>query len=155
MTQRERERIARQHLYQYAKDKRELEEYARKVFAAPRHDETGIRGSVTADPTANAGIALADPPKHLQRKQKWIAAIDDAIHELIQTDDGDERGFTYICTRIYGLDGKRHSRRKNRDTALKIADDCNMSVRSLYYRLGIIVNVVIAHAVEHECFEDK
>lgn len=154
MTQREREQEARRHLYRYAQDRREIEEYEQSVFGSPKHDESGIRGSGISDPTARLGVALAEPPQRLEHKRRWIAAIDDALDELRQT-DVDAHGLAYICTRIYGLDGRRHKRRENRDASIKVALDCHLSVRALYYRLGIITNVVIAHAADHGCFEEK
>lgn len=152
MTQREREREARRRLYRYAQQKREIEEYEQAVFGAPKHDKSGVRGPGISDPTARQGIALADPPRSITEKMRWVSAIEDALTELCEMDEGDAHGLVYICTHTYGMDGRRHKRRENRDTAIKIADDCHLSVRAMYYRLAVILNVVIYHATEHGCF---
>jgi len=156
MTQREREAEVRRRLYGYAKYKKELAEYVDDIFNGTKpHDESGVRGTGISDPSARGGIALADLPRHLADKQKWIYAIDSAIKELRDMDAGDSRGLVYICTHLYGLDGRRHKRRDNRDTAVKVADDCFMSVRSLYYRVRIILNVVLYHAAKNGCFGEQ
>ena len=154
MTQREREKTARRHLYGYALYVREIRQYERSVYGATRN-ETGIRGSEISDPTARSGMALAEPPADLQRKRAWIEAIDAAIDELRQMDAGNAHGYVYICTHIYGLNGQRHKRRENTETSLKVANDCTMSVAALYYRVKTIVSVVIYHAGQRGLFEEK
>ena len=153
MTQREREQTVRRHLYKYAQYKRDIEDYEQAVFGTHSSDESGIRGSGISDPTARLGIALAEPPRAMVEKLRWVYAIDDALVELQDMDAGEKHGLVYIASHTYGLDGKRHKRKENRDTALKIASDCHMSVRALYYRLGVITNVVIFHAAERNCFD--
>ena len=155
MTQREREQTARWHLYRYAQYVRELRQYEQAVFGAPQHDGTGVRGSEISDPTARSGIALAEPPPSLGQHRRWIDAIDAAMNELAGMDGTDGQGYVYICTRMFGLDGQRHTRRENRDTVLKISADCNLSVRALYGRVNTIVNTVIYHAAELGLFEEK
>ena len=154
MTQREREQTARRHLYRYAQYVREVRQYEQSVLGAT-HNETGIRGSEISDPTARSGMALAEPPKDLGHKRQWIDAIDAAMDELAGMDGQDAYGYVHICTRMFGLDGQRHKRRENRDTALKISMDCNLSVRALYGRVNTIVNTVIYHAAELGLFEEK
>ena len=154
MTQRERERTVRRHLYRYARDVRDVRQYEQSVFGAT-HNETGIRGSNILDPTARSGIALADPPDDLQQKRLWIEAIDAAMEELEQADGSNERGYVYICTRMFGLDGHRHKRQENRDTAAKVADECFMSVSSMYNRIGTFINIVIYYATQKKLFQEK
>ena len=148
MTQKDRERIVRRHLYRYALYVRELRQYEQAVFGAPQHDGTGVRGSEISDPTARSGIALAEPPPSLGQHRRWIDAIDAAMNELAGMDGTDGQ-------RMFGLDGQRHKRRENRDTALKIAIDCNLSVRAMYDRAGTIINTVIYHAAKAGLFEAK
>lgn len=155
MTQKDRERIVRRHLYRYALYVRELRQYEQAVFGAPQHDGTGVRGSEISDPTARSGIALAEPPPSLGQHRRWIDAIDAAMNELAGMDRTDGQGYVYICTRMFGLDGQRHKRRENRDTALKIAIDCNLSVRAMYARAETIINTVIYHAAKAGLFEAK
>jgi hypothetical protein len=152
MTQRERERLAKRHLYSYSNDIDDVTEFENMMFATPKHDESGIRGTGISDPTARIGIALASPPKHIEEKRSWIRAINSALDELKEMDDGSNHGYAYIATKIYGLDGKRHKRRENRDTAIKVADECFISQRTLYYKMRQIINIVIVHAVQHGCF---
>lgn len=153
MTQRDREQVVRRHLYRYAQYVREVEQYEQSVFGASQHNETGIRGSEISDPTARSGIALAEPPRSLEQKRRWIAAIDDTVIELERMDTDEEHGYAYICTHIFGLDGQKHKRKENSDTALRIAEDCNLSVRALYGRISTIINIVIYHAAELGLFE--
>lgn len=155
MTQRDREQVARRHLYRYAQYVRDVQQYEQSVFGTSPQNETGIRGSEISDPTARSGIALADPPKALEQKRKWIDAIDAAMRELARMDAGAERGYTYICTHIYGLDGQKHKRKENSDTAAKIAEECFLSIRALYGRITTIVNIVIFHAAERGLFEKE
>lgn len=153
MTQREREQEVRRRLYRYAQYSREVAEYKDALLTGSQHrDESGVRGSSIPDPVARLGIALADLPRYLAEKERWIGAIDDAMCELREMDAGDTHGLAYICTHIYGLDGRRHKKRENRDTAVKVADECHLSIRALYYRLGVIHNVVIFHAAENGLF---
>ncbi len=154
MTQRDRERIARKHLYRYAQYARDVRQYEQSVFGAT-HNETGIRGSEISDPTARSGIALAEPPKDLRSKRRWIEAIDASIIDLALMDGHDAYGYVYICTHMFGMNGQKHKRDENRETALKIAGDCNLSVRALYNRAGTIVNTVIYHAAGMGLFEDE
>lgn len=154
MTQRDREKTARRNLYRYAQYVREIRQYEQSVFSAT-HNETGIRGSEVSDPTARSGIALADPPVDLRHMRLWVYAIDAAMDELAGMDGQDTHGYVHICTRIFGLDGKRHKRRENRDTSVKIASECSMSVAALYCRVKTIVNVVVYHAAELGLFREK
>ena len=153
MTQKDRERITRRHLYRYTQYVREVRQYEQAVFGAPQHDGTGVRGSEISDPTARSGIALADPPRRLEQHRRWISVIDAAMDELAGMDGQDVHGYAYICMRMFGLDGQRHKRKENRDTALKISGDCNLSVRALYGRVSTIVDTVIYHAPNAGLFE--
>lgn len=155
MTQKDRERIARRHLYRYAQYVQEVRRYEQSVFGAPQHDGTGVRGSEISDPTARSGMALADPPPSLDQHRRWIDAIDAAMNELAGMDGGDANGYVYICVRMFGMDGQKHKRKENRDTALKIALDCNLSVRALYGRIGTIISTVVYYAAKAELFETK
>lgn len=155
MTQREREQTVRRHLYRYAQYVREVRRYEQSIFGSPQTNETGIRGSNVSDPTARSGIALADPPKTLERKRRWIIAVDSAMDELSSMDGGDERGYVFICTHVFGLDGHRNKCRANRDSVLKIACDCNLSVRALYGRISTIINTVIFYATGLRLFDEE
>ena len=149
MTQREREQEVRRRLYHYAQYKRELKEYEDDVLnGTPQHDDSGIRGTDISDPAARAGIALADMPKHLQEKRRWCEAIEAALGEMHQMDGQDRRGLAYICTQVYGLDGRKRFGKNNVGIKNKVAYDCNLSISAMYYRIGVITTVVMFHAAD-------
>ena len=149
MTQREREQEVRRRLYHYAAYRREIKEYTDDVLhGTPQHDDSGVRGSGISDPAARAGVALADMPPHLRDKQRWVDAIDDALKELQEMDGQDSRGLAYICTQVYGLDGRKRSGKNNVGLKNKVAYDCNLSISAMYYRIGVITTVVMFHAAD-------
>lgn len=149
MTQKEREAEVRKKLYKYAAYRKDIEDYESIVYDSPKHDDSGVRGTDISDPTARIAVALANPPPNMRMKYLWVNAIDDALDEMELADDGNKRGLVFIATAIYGLDGKRHKKRKNRDTAIKVAMDCELSRSALYYRLTLISSIVMYHAILH------
>lgn len=145
MTQKEREREVRRRLYKYASYRKELKEYVDDIlYGTPSHDESGVRGTDISDPTGRNGVRLANLPKGLDEKWLWVEAIDDALTEMRDVDDAHR--LVYICKRVYGLDGRRHKRRVNRDMHIKIADEVHLSISALYGRLQTINKIVMYHA---------
>ena len=145
MTQKEREREVRKRLYQYASYLKEVRQYEEDIlYGTPKHDESGVRGTDISDPTGRAGVRLANMPKDIEAKRAWVEAIDEALVEMRELDDAHR--LTYICTRVYGLDGRRHKRRVNRDMNIKIADEVHLSISALYLKLGMINKIVMYHA---------
>ena len=150
-TFRDREAEVKRRLYQYARYKGDIVEYFNEAFiTSTAFSLSGVHGTAISDRTANTAIAHIEVPNDILVKKQWVAAIEKALDELRSMDaaDGNERGYVYICTRLYGLDGKRHNKRKNRDTAIKIADDCFISVRTLYYKMNVILKVVMFHVAD-------
>lgn len=148
MTQRERDREVRRRLYRYWAYRRDIDDYEQLIFGKPQMDESGIRSPGISDPTARIGMALACPPPLINEKYQWVAAIEDALAEMDETDYGDLKPLSYIAAKVYGLDGKRHKRRQNRDTAIRTALDCGLSRTTLYNRLDVIRSIVQYHAVK-------
>jgi len=147
MTQREREQEVRRRLYHYAAYRREINEYTDDVLhGTPQHDDSGVRGSGISDPAARAGVALADMPPRLQEKKAWVDAITMALNEM-------DTELQYICIHVYGLTGKTHKKRENKETAVRVAEACSLSRASLYYRLRVIQSTVLYHAAKRGLFE--
>ena len=143
MTQKDREREVRRRLYQYASSRAEVETYEGDIiFGVPVFDESGVRGSGTGDPTARKGIALAEIPDDIIMKARWIDCINESLLEM-KEEDAD---LVTIAVRIFGLDGRRHKRRANRELRFKVANEMNLSTSALYYKQTLITRIVMFHA---------
>ncbi len=143
MTQKDREREVRKRLYQYASAKTEVELFEGDViYGAPVFDDSGVRGTGISDPTARKGISLAEIPEELILKAKWVECINDSLREM----RAEYEDLVTVAVKIYGLDGHRHRKRKNRELRFKIADDLNLSMSALYYKQTLINRIVMFHA---------
>ena len=148
MNQRDREREIRRRLYEYASYKKDIDEYVDSIInSTPSFDESGVRGTAVSDPTARAGVALANMPRDLETKQQWVEAIEEALAELQELDGSDTHGYVYICVRVFGMQ-RRHKKKKNREVAIKVAMDCNMALSTLYNRLAVVTKIVLFHATK-------
>lgn len=109
LTKEEKKEVAK-HVYKYFEYKREIAEYREKVLhgSKPMYGEIGGGYSYHSDNTAIKAIKLADPPKNIQEKIKWVEAIEKAINRFKNTDKGkilqmkyfDEEGDYYIMQKL-------------------------------------------------------
>lgn len=142
MTQRERERAVRFHLFNYGDLKQEIANYEKDIiYGSKEVDITGIHGTGISDPSAQKGMKLAEKSEQLRINEKWIEAIDDGMKELLRMDKGNERGYLYICKRMYGIPNRRF-----RQGTVRIAIECGLARSSIYSKLQTITNIMVFHA---------
>ena len=140
----------RQRLYEYASMKREVRQWEQDLIGLQGGSgdlNAGIRSIGTnSDPTGRNALLLAEAPAHIQRKRKWIVAIDSAIAEIKQQDGGIMFGTFYIMRQVYNLDGVKRTRREKQSRMERVQKDCHISQRTLYRRLDEIISIVSYHS---------
>ena len=140
MTQKDREKIVRWHLFKYSEHKREIDDYELNVIYGQKPmDISGVHGTAISDPSARKGMQLIDKPEHIIRNQQWIEAINNGLRELKAMDGGDEHGLNYICKSFYGIN-------KRRIGTVRIAIECALSRASVYNKLQLITTIMTVHA---------
>ena len=144
LTNKERERIVLSKLRRYPQYVRSRAEYRdRMLFGTARHDDSGVRGSGTSNPTEARGLSLANPPARLLTEWDWIEAIDEAREDLRLEDGGSDRGYVYIMERVFLTERKRSENKAAKEDVQKACGICHAT---FYKRISEIVNCVMYRA---------
>ena len=144
LTNKERERIVLSKLRRYPQYIKNRAEYRdRMLFGTARHDDSGVRGSGTSNPTEARGISLANPPARMLTEWNWIEAIDEAREDLRLEDCGSDRGYVYILEQVFLTERKRSENKAAKEDVQK---ECGICHATYYKRISEIVNCVMYRA---------
>ena len=144
LTNKERERIVLSKLRRYPQYIKNRAEYRDKMLlGTARHDDSGVRGSGTSNPTEARGISLANPPARMLTEWNWIEAIEEAREDLRLEDGGSDRGYVYIMDRVFLTERKRS---ENKAAKESVQNECGICHATYYKRISEIVNCVMYRA---------
>ncbi len=132
-------------LFAYQQMRREIASYEKdRIYTPSLHSGEQHRSSQMPDPTAHAGIALADPSPRIMLLQSWLGVIDKARGEMQRFAPELAR----ILTVFYGLD-RLHGRpsRESARVRIQLMMDLNISQTTLYNWRNTCVEWVKALAI--------
>lgn len=148
-----RRRIVQKKLFQYREYCAAIDEYVQcSCGQTMRKNETGVRGSFRADPTARGGIALANPPKSITYMMRWVQAIEDTWRECALEDDADcleGIGLVRLMVDYFCLATEPRPRDENEQARERLCETCGISRSTFYERLNRISDIAVYHAARN------
>lgn len=148
MTQRDRRRAAMRHAFRYQPYKDEVTAYVDSCLAlsAPKERIGGSASGHRSDPTARAGIKLAEMPESIRMKALWIRAVNDAWSECAE-DDGD---LAYLFEKNFRLTGNTLGPEHNTEVRNEIIEHLRISTSTFYERLEAVTDILVYHATKRK-----
>ena len=144
---REREKLVHCKLYEYRRSREEVDRYQdRALGRGSRSFEAQIKSNVHGDPTAKAGIMLAEMPMHIAEKAAWCEVIESAWAECVLEDEGVLHGTAFVLEKNFELSGEGHAKEKNAEYRQKLCEECGISESTYYMRLKNATAIVMYHA---------
>jgi hypothetical protein len=144
----ERQKAAQSNAFRYQEYRAAIADYKRKVMrtSSKAPETAGCSSGHTSDPTASMALKLADPPKYIKRRVRWVRAIEDAWAEAFSEDDGEEYGLAFAMERYFHLTGPTEGQEENTLVREEIMEKCGWSRSTFYQKLGTITEMLVYHA---------
>ena len=150
MTQRDRRRAAMRHAFRYQPYKDDVTAYIDECMALTAPKERLGSGSASSghrsDPTARAGIKLAEMPEAVRAKALWIRAVNDTWKECADED----QALAYLFEKNFRLTGDTLGPEHNTEVRNAIIEHLGISTRTFYERLEAVADILVYHATKRK-----
>ena len=150
MTQRERRRAAMRHAFRYQEYRAAVNDYVLSVLASQGGKQqfggTPVSGGHRSDPTAQAGIKLAEMPEPLRTKALWVRAVNDAWKECAAEDDD----LAYLFEHNFRLTGDILGPEHNTAVRERIMEDLGIPLRTFYDKLEDSCDILVYYAAKRK-----